>query len=67
MNSEEEANAFTTGAGPGQPVDVTVTTAETLTIDGINPVDQSPLPQIGPDSSRPTPFETFEEIEHLLD
>ena len=67
MTSEEKAPSCTAGAGPSHPVDVPTTTAETPTIDGINPVDQPPLPQIGPVSTRPTRFETFEEIKHLLD
>ena len=67
MTSEEEATAFTAGAGPSQPVDVPTTKAETPTIDGINPADQPSLPQIGPVSIRPTRFETSEEIKHLLD
>ena len=66
MNSEEEATTFTAGARPSQPVGVPTTTAETPTIDGINPVYKPPLPQIGPVSTRPTRFETFDEIKQLL-
>ena len=67
MTSEEEVNACTAGAWPSQPVDVPITTTETPPIDEINLVYRPSLPPIATVPTRPTRFETSEEIKNLLD